>query len=299
VAVLVLSLPYLGPGGVADGEKIMPLVLKEFPIGVRGLFMAILLAALMSTLSAMINVTSSVAVNDFLKRYFARRLPERGLVVAGQIASVCALVLGFLIGLRYKNVIDIWEIMIFTVVTTILVPATFRWHWWRIGARGFTWGVIGSAACIALQQAFVPLPKNAYLPIDVAASLAITIGASLLTRPADMDVLVRFYARVRPFGFWGPVRREAVRRGLVPERDRMPALDALNGVLTAVFQVALCAVPFCALLGMWRAAAWWLAAVCTLGVVLYFTWYEKLPARGEDAAGVDERRQEPRVEGRP
>ncbi len=283
VAFLVLSLPYLGAAGVADGEKIMPLVLREFPVGVCGLFMAILLAALMSTLSAMINVTSSVAVNDILRRYVARRLSERGLVIAGQVASVAALVLGFHIGLRYKNVIDIWEIMIFAVVTTILVPATFRWHWWRIGARGFTWGVVGSAACIAAQQAFVPLPKVWYLPLDIGASLAITIGVSLLTRPADMDVLVRFYARVRPFGFWGPVRREAVRRGLVPARDPMPAIDIANGFLATGLQIALCAVPFCALLGLSREAWMWTAAALALAGILYFTWYRTLPARDEDA----------------
>jgi SSS family solute:Na+ symporter len=281
VAFLVLSLPYLGPGGVADGEKIMPLVLKEFPIGVRGLFLAILLAALMSTLSAMINVTSSVAVNDFLKRYLARRLPERGLVVAGQIASVCALVLGFLIGLRYKNVIDIWEIMIFAVVTPILVPATFRWHWWRIGAKGFTWGVAGSAAFIALQQALVPLPKNVYLPLDVGASLAITLAATLANPPADMEVLLRFYSRVRPFGFWGPVRREAVRRGMVPAGDPMPVLDVLNGLLASVLQIALCAVPFCALVGLSREAWAWTAVATGISIVLLFTWYRTLPARDE------------------
>jgi Na+/proline symporter len=281
VAFLVLSLPYLGAGNVADGEKIMPLVLGKFPVGLCGIFMAILLAALMSTLSAMINVTSSVAVNDIVRRYFARRLPERGLVTVGQIASVVVLVLGFLIGLRYKNVIDIWETMIFCIVTPILVPATFRWHWWRIGPWGFVWGVVGSAAWIAFQQAFVPLDRAVSLPLDVGVSLFVAFLAALLTMPADMDVLVRFYARVRPFGFWGPVRREAVRRGLVPARDPMPALDIVNGLLTAALQVALCALPFCALLKLWSATISWAAFACVLGVVLWFTWYRNLPARDE------------------
>ncbi len=283
VAFLVLSLPYLGAGKVADGEAIMPLVLGNdmFPRGLCGILLAILLAALMSTLSAMINVTSSVAVNDILRRYFAKKLPERGLVTAGQVASVVALVLGFLIGLRYDNVIDIWEVMIFCVVTPILVPATFRWHWWRIGPWGFVGGVVGSAAWIAFQQAFVPLEKVVYLPLDVGVSLGIALLAAFLTKPADMDVLVRFYARVRPFGCWGPVRREAVRRGLVPERDVMPAYDILNGLLTAALQVSMCALPFCALLKLWTAAIWWAVFACALGVVLWFTWYRRLPSRDE------------------
>ena len=72
-AFLVLGIHYLGAQAGFDAEKIMPLVLKTLPIGLQGIFMAVLLAALMSTLSAMINVTSSVVTNDFLGRYFARK----------------------------------------------------------------------------------------------------------------------------------------------------------------------------------------------------------------------------------
>ena len=65
------------------------------PVGLRGLFMAVLLAALMSTISAMINVTSSVVINDFVKRYFAKNLTQKQLVRLGQIASVAAVLVGF------------------------------------------------------------------------------------------------------------------------------------------------------------------------------------------------------------
>jgi Na+/proline symporter len=57
---LFLGIYYLGSTASFDAEKIMPLVLKRLPVGLAGLFMAVLLAALMSTISAMINVTSSV-----------------------------------------------------------------------------------------------------------------------------------------------------------------------------------------------------------------------------------------------
>jgi hypothetical protein len=30
-----------------------------------------------------------------------------------------------------------------------------------------------------------------------------------------MDHLVKFYVMSRPVGFWGPVKREAIRRGLI------------------------------------------------------------------------------------
>ena len=38
------------------------------------------------------------------------------------------------------------------------------------------------------------------------------VGATLLNRAESMDVLKDFYRRVRPIGWWGPVRR------LLPDR---------------------------------------------------------------------------------
>ncbi len=282
---MVLSFQFLGSGAdVADAEKIMPLVLGKLSVGLRGFVVAILLAALMSTLTAMINVTSSVVVNDFLKRYFTRSLPEAKLVRMGQLASVLALLAGFGMSRAFRDVVTIWETMIFAVVTVILVPATLRWHWWRFGARAFTTSMAGSTVFILGRLLlFKRLPSHVSLAVDVTGCIIITLVLAFLTKPADMEVLVRFYTGVRPFGFWGPVREEAVRRGLVPARDPMAAIDMTNGFLTAVFQFSLAAIPFCALLQLWRSAILWTACAALLAAVLYFTWYRNLPAREEEA----------------
>ena len=41
------------------------------------------------------------------------------------------------------------------------------------------------------------------------------IDRSFLTEPDDRDHLVRYYVQARPLGFWGPIRTEAERRGLL------------------------------------------------------------------------------------
>jgi hypothetical protein len=119
------------------------------------------------------------------------------------------------------------------------------------------------------------------LAVDTGASLVLTLALGALLPAAPMDTLVAFYAKVRPFGFWGPVRQEAVRRGLVPARDRMPQIDMLNGCLTAVFQVSLALIPFYLFLRELQWMALWLLVAAGLGVVLYFTWYKNLPAADE------------------
>ena len=52
----------------------------------------------------------------------------------------------------------------------------------------------------------------------MALGAAIFLPATLLTKAEKMDHLVRFYMMTRPLGWWGPVRREAVRRGLIDEK---------------------------------------------------------------------------------
>jgi Na+/proline symporter len=281
-AFMVLGIYYLGSQAGFDAEKIMPLVLKKMPVGLQGLFMAVLLAALMSTISAMINVTSSVVINDFVKRYFAKNLTQKKLVRLGQLASVVAVLIGFVFSLSFSNIVTAWETMVFVVVTVILVPATLRWHYWRFGAKAFVWGMGVSACLITLRLVlFGKLHAAASLAADMGLSLITTLVAAALAKPADMEVLVKFYAKVRPFGFWGPVRRECVRRGLVPAEDKMPKIDILNGFITAGFQFSLAVLPFYLFLRNWRQLGIWAGVVAVLAFVLYFTWYKNLPSKDE------------------
>ncbi|HNQ89454.1 MAG TPA: hypothetical protein PKM73_12625 [Verrucomicrobiota bacterium] len=282
LAFLVLGIRLLGSDTTFDAEKIMPLVLKHLPVGLRGVFMAVLLAALMSTLSAMINVTSSVVLNDILKRYWARAFTERVLVRIGQAASLVVIVVGFLFSLCFRDVVSAWETMIFVVVTMILVPATMRWHWWRFGPQAFVASMAASAAFILLQKLLAPeWSISVTLTVDVLVSLLLSLVLGRILPAADREVLVAFYAKVRPFGWWGPVRAEAEARGLVPVGDPMPRIDLLNGFITAGFQLALALAPFYLFLRQWRPLAFWLAVLAALGVVLYFTWYKNLPAAEE------------------
>jgi len=281
-AFLILGIHYLGAQAGFDAEKIMPLVLKKLPIGLQGIFMAVLLAALMSTLSAMINVTSSVVTNDFLGRYLKKNLTQKQLVRLGQLASVGAIILGFVFSLSFTDIVSAWETMIFVVVTMILVPATFRWHWWRFSAKAFVWGMIASALIIVGQKIFLPeWGVVETLAADTIACFVATLIIGFVMKPTDMEILVKFYAKVRPFGFWKPVRLEAERRGLVPIKDPMPRIDMLNGFITVFFQVSLALLPFYLFLRNWNMLGATFSCTVALGVILYFTWYKNLPSPDE------------------
>ncbi len=278
IAFLVLGMhQFAGQPDGFDSERILPEVVASLDVGVRGAFVALLLAALMSTLDAMVNVTSAVVVHDLLERTIARGADQRTLVRHGQVASLVALGLGFALSFYFASITSVWETMIFVVVTVILVPATLRWHWWRYSARAFTWSLGGTAAWALALVLFTDDPLLR-LPVSIAGSLVISLWAGFRCAPAPGDALVAFYASVRPFGVWGPIRRAAVEQNLVPARDPQPILDVVNLGLTAALQVALALVPFYALLWMGTEALLAIGAVVVLCGLMAFTWRRTLPA---------------------
>ncbi len=284
---IVLGSRYLVGGGDSfDPESTLPSVLRGLPTGLRGLFLAVLLAALMSSLDAAINVTSSIVVNDLLKRYFAKHMTDRGRVRAGQLAGVAILITAFAASFFFEHIVTVWELIIFVVLTLILVPATFRWHWWRFSARAFVAGMVGSGvlivAILLVQASVYPdMSASTRLMLSVVGSLVITYVAAFLTRPTEMETLVAFYAQVRPWGWWGPVRREAVRRGLVAADDKEPLFDVVNALVAPVFQVCLFMVLFLTALRQWPRAGFWTVVLVASTAILYFTWYRRLPEREE------------------
>jgi Na+/proline symporter len=279
---LVLGIFYLGSDAGFDAEKIMPLVLTNLPTGIRGLFIAVLLAALMSTLDAMINVTSSVVINDFFKRYFLKNRSEKYLVKMGQLVSIIFVFTGFAFSLVFDHIISAWEVMLFVVVTMIIVPATMRWHWWRFSAKAFVWSMIASALVVIFQKVFFGhWPISLSLSLTTLGCLVSTVIIGFLNKPTDIEVLVDFYKNIRPFGVWGPVRKEVIKRNLIPENDSLPSIDALNGILSAIFQFSLALIPFYLFLRQWQQMIIWLFTAILLSCILYFTWYKNLPARDE------------------
>ena len=128
---------------------------------------------------------------------------------------------------------------------------------------------------------FASWPAHTSLAVNIAASFLLTVIVTFITKPTDIETLVKFYARVQPFGFWKPIRREAERRGLVPVNDRMPRIDLINGFIASTFQLTLGIIPFYAFLRNWTQVGIWSVICVVVMVVLYFTWYKNLPSPEE------------------
>ncbi len=279
MAIGIALLAVTGVTGVTDSEKVMPLVLLEFlPAGIRGIVIAGLLAAFMSTFSSTVNSGASFIVRDIWQPYFRPHADEREAVRFSYVATLLIVVVGIVIGLIANSISQIWNWMMMALSAGVVVPNVLRWYWWRMNGIGYAVGILAGIV-LSLFALFRPdIPIYVIFPSICLSSLVGCIVASFASKPVAWETLVSFYESVRPFGFWGPVR---IRISLSPEllRDKSESLPlaVVNVLLGMVAITGLYLFPMY-LVGHWYAKSFaWLAVALAAIITLGFTWYRTLP----------------------
>ncbi len=131
-----------------DGDQVFAVLVKTLlPMGVRGLIVACLLAALMSSLASLFNSSASLFTVDIYEKLFPGR-PERHLLNVGRIATAVVVVLGIIwIPVMYKvsqgglyKYLQSVQGYIAPPITAVFFLGLF---WKRINSAGATWGLAG------------------------------------------------------------------------------------------------------------------------------------------------------------
>ncbi|TET67341.1 MAG: hypothetical protein E3J56_13105 [Candidatus Aminicenantes bacterium] len=275
IALLALT----GVAGVTDSEKVMPLVLRDFlPLGIKGVVIAGLLAAFMSTFSSTVNSGASFIVRDIWQPYFRRHASDKQAVRFSYIATVLLVLLGVAIGFQSKSIAEIWSWMMMALGGGVILPNLLRWYWWRMNGWGYALGTLGGILLSLVALFFDNAPAYYVFPLIVTASLIASVVGSLVTRPVDRNILVSFYCSVRPFGFWKPIRKES---GLsskdLAAKSENTALTLLNVFLGMLAIVGFYLFPMY-LVGHWYAhSITWLGVGLAAVIALKYTWYQNLP----------------------
>jgi len=199
--------------------------MKFLPVGLRGLMVASLMAAFMSTISTHVNFGASYLVNDFYKRFLNRRATDRHYVRVSETLSIFLAILAGVYAFYSSSIADSW-LTIFMLLSGTSFVYLLRWYWWRVNAWSEIAAMIASIAVSLLlmhTQFFqgilgplgVPRWWLDHYPVQytltIIFSTVVWIAVTLLTRPVSMKHLVEFYQRVRPAGWWRPVADAAGR----------------------------------------------------------------------------------------
>jgi len=98
--------------GITKGDQVFPyFIARQVPAGLKGLIIAAILAAAMSTVDSALNCSATVLLLDFHKRYFNPDIGEQASVVFLRLATVVWGLLGTgaaILMIRAKSILDIW-----------------------------------------------------------------------------------------------------------------------------------------------------------------------------------------------
>ena len=98
LAVESLDQGFIGANGSIVNDNAAPWLIKEvIPVGLKGLILAALAAAIVSSLASMVNSTSTIFTMDIYKSIINKNADDKSLVKVGRVAGLVALIIAILV----------------------------------------------------------------------------------------------------------------------------------------------------------------------------------------------------------
>lgn len=196
-----------------------PVMLTKLSTGWRGLVVASIIAAYMSTIGTHLNWGSSYFVNDFYKRFVKPEATQKQMVAAGRLSTVLLMVLAGTFALTIMdNATQAFNILLLSGAGSGAIYL-LRWYWWRINAISEITAMLTATIMAVILVLFVDDSTVATTILDgftvkllvtvVVVSIA-WVSATFLSKPEDKKVLRNFYRLTTPGGpGWKKVVEEA------------------------------------------------------------------------------------------
>ncbi|MBU1429626.1 sodium:solute symporter [Myxococcota bacterium] len=277
-----------------DPEQVLPVVLGQMlPDGIRGLVLAGLIAAAMSTFDSTLNAGASYFVRDIYQDYINPSADARKLMSVSRWATAGLCVAGVGLAALVPNINAIWGLITMGLGAGLFVPLFLRWYWPRFNGYGFAIGTgVGMITGLIANKA-LGLPLYVSFPVTIgAAGLASVIG-SLLTAPTEEKVLINFVTQINPWGFWGRYNEKAKAAGLVTESESQRRVvekinDMLGVSVSMPFQISMLLAAMAFVFHDWIKFTYFSIVTVLCAVGLYFFWWRNLKSEAE-CAKDDER----------
>ena len=298
--IVVIALVAIGPSLTENGaltgeglEILLPKVINfHIPVGIKGLLLAGLLAAFMSTFSAFVNAGPAYIVNDIYKKYFKPKATSNHYIKASYIASFLVVGMGVFMGF-FAESINSLTLWITSALFGGYVAANFlKWIWWRFNGWGYFWGML-SGLIIASMQFVMDQNKDNFsegtllfeishipaiylFPVIFGFSLLGSFLGTYLSEPTDIKVLKSFYYNVRPWGWWNPVYETLKKEDDSLQKNTDFWLDMINSLVGIVWQSSMILMPIFLIVRDYPKTILTTVVFVITSVILKFTWLDRV-----------------------
>ncbi|HEX2138587.1 MAG TPA: sodium:solute symporter family protein [Woeseiaceae bacterium] len=216
---------------------------QVLPAGLRGLMLAGMLAALASTLSTHLNWGASYWSNDLYKGVWVEKIRGKTatpaeLVVVAKVSNIVVVAIALVIMVNLGSIQNAWLMSLLFGAGTGAV-LLLRWLWERINLYCEIVSILISLIAAPVLLLTVEADWLQLLLMSVISTTAVVVTA-LRTPATDATVLVDFYRRVQPPGWW---RKTAAAAGADPG-------EPLNRLKEFLVPLVACAISvYCWLIG--------------------------------------------------
>lgn len=214
IIVGLLSLYYLPD--LKDAESSFPLMIERFlPTGLKGIMVASLLAAFMSTIDTHLNWGTSYVVNDLYRPFISRHRTPRHYVMVSRVTMLVFAGIALALTTRLGSVWEVYKYVgvMFGGIGTVMIA---RWYWWRVNAFSEISAIVASLLVGNALQFLLPSTPEADLftvrvVITIATATAVWVVVTLLTCSKIPDNhVIAFCAKMKiPGPGWRTVRKAA------------------------------------------------------------------------------------------
>jgi len=183
---------FTNPDGSTNYDKAYPWLISVFiPTGLKGLVLAALTAAIVSSLASMLNSTSTIFTMDIYKPYMNKQASEKTLVGVGRITAAAALVIAIFMAPVMGNIPQMFQyIQEYTGLVSPGILAVFLMglFWRKTTNKAAIIGAVSSIlVALALKTAVVDLPWMDQMFYTMLITMAIIAGVSMTTLEEAAD----------------------------------------------------------------------------------------------------------------
>ncbi len=183
---------FTNPDGSIEYDNAYPWLISVFlSPGFKGLVVAALAAAIVSSLASMLNSVATIFTMDIYRPYFNKNATDKQTVNTGRITAAVALVICVLLAPQLENVPQVFQyIQEYTGLVSPGILAVFMMglFWKKTTTQGAIYGVLSSIVIALLLKApALELPFLDQMYYTLILTIVIIAGISLTTNPEDED----------------------------------------------------------------------------------------------------------------
>ena len=177
---------------IAKPDEAYPWILENIvPAGIKGLIFAALIAAIVSSFSAIINSTSTIFTMDLYKPYINKAASEKRLVAVGRISGIVAMAIAVVCAPLLGSIDQAFQFiqeytgMISPGVTAIFILGLF---WKKTTSTAALWGTILSIPVSAAIKFLIPgMPFLDQMVVTFLIISSVMVIISLIERSGSKN----------------------------------------------------------------------------------------------------------------